>query len=272
MMKPVLAVISGIIVLLVAIFLPFDWWQKPPSKQPDRIIGKFLPFMTISLRVMVLRTLFLCYMLFLYVQVILFLPFIAGFLMAVIVLHALWQRLRGRNAEPAAGLLLLLFLAAVFLVGFLAPVRAIPIAGYLLLGRPAGNAWEMLTIGPGWMTWDNIIGLCGIVGVASWMVIDGIWRFRQARDVDNLATSHIGSLAMGLVEVKGTVQPLTEETVSPPVSVTYGPKDYFTPEQRIEQFLVEDRTGSVMVDARECRVRAGWFPRSLLSSACVRSC
>jgi hypothetical protein len=240
-------------------FLPFAWWQKPPSKQRDRIIGKLLPFMTISPRVMMLRMLFLSFLLFLYVQAMLFLPVIAGFFMVLIILFGVLERLRGRSAQPVTGLVLLLIVASVFLVGFLAPVRAIPIAGYLLLGRPAGNSWEMLTIGPAWMTWDSIIGLCGIFGVASWMVIDSIWRFRQARDVDNLATSPIDSLAMGLVEVKGIVRPLQGEAGPPPVTVIYGSRDYFAPEQRIEQFRIDDGTGSVTVDARDCRVRAGWI-------------
>jgi len=35
--------------------------------------------------------------------------------------------------------------------------------------------------------------------------------------------------------------------------------DYIKPTQRIERFMLEDKTGSVLIDATSCRVRAGWI-------------
>jgi hypothetical protein len=250
----------GFIALVLLVFLlPYDWWQKPPARQPDRIIGKLLPFLAISLRNVVLRAVFLCLMLFVYLQTMVFLPLFAGAMIGGAVAGSAWQRIRGKRAEPVSGLIILTVIGAVFATGIVAPLRMVPIAAYLLLGRPAGTLWEALTIGKGWATWDGIIGLCGIFGVASWMLVDGIWRYRQARQVENLPTSRIGSLAMGLVEVQGTVRPLPGSDAEPPVRVSYGMANYVVPEQSIRTFLLEDRSGSVRVDASACRVRAGWI-------------
>lgn len=254
-----LIVISGIIFLILVFFLPFDWWQKPPSRQPDRLIGKVLPFLTISPRNIVLRLLFLCFLLFVYLQTIIFVPIMAGMVVIAAVLRSAGQRIRGKSAEPVLGLIILLLIGCIFAVGIIAPIRTLPIAGYLLLGRPAGNLWEALSVGSGWMTLDGIIGLCGIFGVASWMLLDSIWRLRQARQVENLPTSRIGSLAMGLVEVQGIVRPATGTDTEPPVELSYSMFDYLKPSQRIAPFLLEDRTGAVLVDATTCRVRAGWI-------------
>lgn len=254
-----LFVLAGIILLLLAFFLPYDWWQKPPARQPDRLIGKLLPFMTISPRNVVLRLLFVAAFLFMYLQTIIFVPIVAGMVVIGAILGSIWQRIRGKTTEPVSGLIILLIAGCVFAIGIIAPLRTLPIAGYLLLGRPAGNFWEAMTVGAGWMTLDSIIGLCGIFGVASWMVIDSIWRLRQSRQVGNLPTSRIGALAMGLVEVQGTVRPVQGAGGEPPVELSYGMFDYVNPSQRITRFLLEDKTGSVLVDATSCRVRAGWI-------------
>jgi hypothetical protein len=258
-MTAFLAVITFVILLLLVFLLPYDWWQKPPAKQPDRAIGKFLPFLTISLRIIVLRLLFVAFFIFVYLQTIIFIPLLAGVVVICALLGSVWQRIRGKSAEPVSGLIILLIMGCVFAIGVIAPLRTLPITGYLLLGRPAGNAWEALTVGSSWMTLDGIIGLCGIFGVASWMVVDSIWRLRQAHQVGNLATSRIGSLAMGLVEVQGNVRPAAGTGGEPPVELSYSMFDYLQPSQRISPFLLEDRTGSVLVDATTCRVRAGWI-------------
>jgi len=128
----------------------------------------------------------------------------------------------GRSTEPIVGLIIIFIIGYIFAVGLIAPLCLVPIAGYLALGRPAGNFWETLTIGKSWMTADSIIGLCGIFGVASWLFVDAIWRFRQARQVENIATSKIGALAIGLVEVQGIVKPLTVLGVGSVVELSYG--------------------------------------------------
>ena len=252
--------LAGFVVFLLVVFLlPFDWWQKPPARQPDRFIGKFLPFMTISLRNIVLRLLFVVYFTFVYLQTIIFIPLMAGMVVIGAVIGSVWQRIRGKSRSPISGLIILLIIGCVFAIGIIAPLRTLPIAGYLLLGRPAGNVWEALTVGTGWMTLDSVIGLCGIIGVASWMIVDSIWRLRQARQVGNLATSRIGSLAMGLVEVQGKVRPAAGASGEPPVELSYNMFDYLKPSQKIERFLLEDSSGSVLVDATTCRIRAGWI-------------
>lgn len=256
---PFLYFIGLVIFLLLVLFLPYDWWQKPPAKQPEKLIGKVLPFLHISIRNIVLRGVFLCFTLLIYLYSIIWVPIISAIIIIGAILYSVCARIRGRSAEPVAGLMILPVLGSILAVGIMAPLRLVPVAGYLALGRPAGNFWEALTIGKDWMTADSIIGLCGIFGVASWLLIDAVWRFRQAGQVENLATSRIGSLAIGLVEVKGTVRPAAGSGGGPAVELSTSMFDYIKPSQRIERFVLEDKTGSVLVDATECRVRAGWI-------------
>lgn len=248
-----------VVFMLLVLFLPYPWWQKPPSKQPDKLIGKILPFLHISLRNIVLRGILLVFMFIIYLYSIIWVPILGVIVIAVAMLRSLWLRIRGRSAEPVAGLIILLVVGSIFMIGILAPLRLVPIAGYLALGQPAGNLWEALTIGKEWIRMDSVIGLCGLFGVASWLLLDAVWRFRQARQVENLATSKIGSLAIGLVEVAGTVRPTSGAGGGTAVDLSYNMRDYFKPDQRIERFMLEDKTGAVLVDATECRVRAGWI-------------
>jgi len=256
---PFLYFIGVVIFMFLVLFLPYEWWQKPPARQPEKLIGKILPFLHISLRNMMLRGVFLCITLLIYLYSIIWVPVISGIVIIGAILHSAWVRMSGRSSEPVAGLIILLVLGCTLAVGIMAPLRLVPIAGYLALGRPAGNFWETLTIGKDWMTIDSIIGLCGIFGVASWLLVDAVWRFRQAGQVENLATSKIGALAIGLVEIKGTVRPAVGSGKEPAVELSYSMFDYIKPHQRIERFMVEDKTGSVLIDATECRVRAGWI-------------
>lgn len=258
-MKPFLYFMGFVIFLLLVFILPFDWWQKPPARQPDKLIGKILPFLRISIRNIVIRALFLVFTLLIYMYSIIWVPIIVGTVITGAILRSIWMRIRGHSAEPVTGLIILVIIGSVFAVGIIAPLRLVPIVGYLALGKPAGNLWEALTIGKEWMTADSLIGLCGIFGVASWLIIDAIWRFRQARQVENLATSKIGALSIGLVEIKGTVRPSYRAGREPAVELSYNMYDYIKPSQRIARFLLDDGTGTVVVDATECRVRAGWI-------------
>lgn len=245
--------------LFFVLFTPYDWWQKPPARQPDKFIGKILPFLRISIRNIILRALFLVFTFIIYLYSIIFVPIIAGMAITGAVVRSIWVRLRGLSTEPIGGIIIILIIGYIFAVGLIAPVRLFPIAVYVLFGKPAGNLWESLTIGEDWMTIDSIIGLCGIFGVASWLLVDAVWRFRQARQVENIATSNIGALALGLVEIKGTVKPLPGSVSKTAIELSYGMNDYFKPDQRIERFMLEDKTGAVLVDAIECRVRSGWI-------------
>lgn len=258
-MKVFLLVVGGFLLLCFALVYPAPWWQKPPARQRDRLIGKLLPFLHISLRNLLLRGLFLVLTIYFYLTAIIWVPILAAIAGTILILGGLWQRLCGKSSAPVIGLIALMALGVVFLIGLVAPLRLLPLAGYLALGRPAGNSWEALTVGPGWLFLDTTIGLCGLFGVASWLVVDAVWRFRQATQIDNLATSKIGALALGLVEVKGFVRPLPGMAAEPPVELRYGGFDYFRASQRIEQFLLEDGTGSVLVDATACRVRTSWI-------------
>ena len=170
-MNPFLWVIAFGAALFLVTFLPFDWWQKAPGRQRDKLIGKLLPFLNISLRNIVLRGLVIVYLLFIYLYLIIFLPALVALLMGGLILWSLHERLCLRKRDlpvPLSGVVTILLLASMFAVGLSAPLRTIPIIGYLALERPAGNSWEMLTIGKDWIKIDGIIGLCGIIGQRAW--------------------------------------------------------------------------------------------------------
>jgi hypothetical protein len=257
-----LIVLTGGVLFLAALFLPFDWWQKPPSSQRDKLIGMLLGrFVTISLRNVFLRGFFILFFVFMLVITIPFLPLFLGLVSVAVLGHSLVRLLSGKKTEgPVIGLLLLMVLVSLFMVGMIAPARLLSIVPYFLLGRPAGGLWEGFAIGKDWFPIDLTIGVLGIAVVSLWLVIDAVWRFRQASQVENLPTSKIRSLAVGLVELNGIVRPLegdgTRKTV---VETTWSMFDYFNPVQRIQPFYVDDGSGRVLVDAAECRVRAGWL-------------
>ena len=112
-MNPFLWVIAFGAALFLVTFLPFDWWQKAPGRQKDKLIGKLLPFLNISLRNIVLRGLVIVYLLFIYLYLIIFLPALVALLMGGLILWSLRAFMpqkkrppgpfeRGRN-HPAVG-------------------------------------------------------------------------------------------------------------------------------------------------------------------------
>jgi len=186
----------------------------------------------------------------------------AGFFIALTLLVGFGRAITGRSTgegASVAGVIIMIVVATTFAIGSLAPLRALVPLVYVLRGYPADTLLEELSVGEAWVAIDGVIGACGLVGVASWMLVDAAWRSRQARQIDNLATSAIGSLAVGLVEIKGTVRPLSGTETGPAIELVYGMADYLEPKQKIDRFLLDDGTGSVTIDATACRVRAWWI-------------
>lgn len=248
------------VLLVVAFFLPFDWWRKPLSAQRDTPVGRLLGrFLHLSPRNAVLRVVFLCINLALLLGMIFSLWLLAA---AAVVGYGLYSAVRRvfRPSEhrdlPFIGFTAIILFGAVVTLGLLVPVRVFFVLGYFLLNRPAGGGWEMMTVGPEWVTADAVFCVAGIVGVCGWMALDAVWRHRQARQVENLPTSTVRSLAVGLVELKGTVRGAGS---GHPVEATWSAFDYLKPQQRIEPFFLDDGTGQVLVDARGCRVRTTWI-------------
>lgn len=248
------------VLLLVAFFLPFDWWRRPLSEQRDTLIGVRLGrFLRISPRNAALRVIFLCLNLALLLGMLFSLWILAAAVVVLYGIYSLGRRLFRPNEPqevPFFGFFAIILFGTVVTVGLIVPIRVFFVLGYVLLGRPAGGFLEYMTIGPEWMTADAVFCCAGILGVGVWMVLDAVWRFRQARQVENLPTSTIRSLAVGLVEVKGTVRARSAEH---PVEAVWSAFDYLKPKQRIEPFILDDGTGQVLVDARDCRVRTTWI-------------
>lgn len=266
----ILMYLGGMVIfLLLVFFLPFDWWQKAPSRQRETFIGRLLGnYLDISFRNLVLRGLFIGLSVFGLILMVLFLPLIGLYLVsALLISHLSRKILRKSTAEIPGlpgiiGIACLLVLLFTFSVGLLAPLRLFQIGVYFFLGRPAGGFWETLAVGKDWFNIDLAIGFCGIFVITLWLLIDAFWRLRQARQVKNLPTSSVRSLAPGLAELKGTVRPAfgnIDLKGDNAIRITWDMFDYLNPTQGVSRFRLDDGTGSVLVDARECRVRAGWI-------------
>ena len=250
---------------LLAFLLPFDWWQKSPSRQRDKWIGRLLgDHLEVSLRNLSLRILVLFMYLFMAGILFFTLPLLLAPLVLVLVPFQLYRWIFKRPdavREPILGIVLLALLAPILSLGLFALPRLLTVALYFLWGQPAGGALELFSVGKEMVRADSIIGILGICVVAFWLFLDAIWRLRQVRQIENLPTSKVRSAALGLVELKGVVRPLGRlpsegEAV---IRIHWDMFDYLKPQQWIEPFYLEDETGRVLVDARDCRVRAGWI-------------
>jgi len=82
------------IFMLLVFILPYDWWQKPPARQPGKLIGKILPFLNISIRNIILRCIFLVFTFIIYLYSIIFVPLIAGIAITGAVVRSIWMRIR----------------------------------------------------------------------------------------------------------------------------------------------------------------------------------
>ena len=255
--------ILAVVVFLIALFIPFDWWRKRPSQQPDTPIGRWLgKIADVSPRNLTIRAWFLTFLLalgpVLLLWLLVVLPVVALFAPVVHVGHWLFKRDFRPDDEPLLGALLILVLIWLTAVGLAAPLLALAIAAYFVLGKPAGGLIEGLaTFGPNDWPVHLIVASAGLLVVALWLYRDALWRFRQAGQVDNLPTSKAGSVALGLVELRGWARSEGSEH-EPIISLNWSMFDYLQPTQKLRPFYLQDKTGRVLVDPTECRVRAGW--------------
>src|ERR1044071_9908183 len=127
--------------VLIALFLPFEWWQKRPSRQRDTLFARWLgKFLDTSLRNLTIRVCFLTLMFVLGLWtlpalLLFFLPLVAiGFLLSHLYGH-LFRRAY-QPVVPLAGALLIVAVIWVTTVALPAAVKTLLIAAYVLLGRP----------------------------------------------------------------------------------------------------------------------------------------
>lgn len=252
------------IVIVVSLFVPFDWWQKRPSCQPDTFIARWLgTFLDVSLRNLTFRA---CALIFFFLAWLMFLPALLLLLLPLVAISFFLSHLCGRLFSrtyrpemPLLGVLLIVAVIWVTAISLVAPVKTLVIAAYFLLGRPAGGKLEgFAAMGQDGAVFDLLVGSAGFAVVALWLGRDAIWRFRQASQVENLPTSRARSVALGLVELRGVARSVGEER-EPILSLHWDMFDYFSPKQVLRPFYLEDATGRVLVDPTKCLVRAGWI-------------
>lgn len=247
----------GVIILIFVI--PWAWWKRAPSNQPDTLIGKVFPSLHISLRNLALRT-FATVVFILILPVLIILPFVFALMLPIVAAAKIFGKDPGATELPTSGYFLMSVLLFMITVGLLAPINVMPIALYFAFGEPAGTLLETLVIGKDAVRDDAIIGLTGICVVAAMLLLDSFWKLRQARQVENLPTSKVRSVAQGLVELAGTARkvsaaPGRRETI---FSLHVDMFDYFGIHQQLEPFFLEDDTGKILVNPAKSYIRAGW--------------
>ncbi len=248
---------------LVALCIPFRWWQVRPGLQPDALIGRWLgPYLDTSLRNLFLRALVLLFFgtIGVYTIVIFMALWMPIFALFFLVWHLL-ARLFSRTYRPeihAPGIVLITVLLWLGSVGLLAPLKLSLLGLYLARGRPAGGVLEGFSVEPG-NEWTNaVVGIAGLTVALGWLARDAVWRFRQAKEVANLPTSRARSVALGLVELKGVAQPVGSDP-GPILRLHWDMFSYLEPDQKLKPFYLVDSTGRVLVDPTGCEIRAGWI-------------
>lgn len=170
-------------------------------------------------------------------------------------------RLVGRSFAPeipVPGAIVVAVLMWLGAIGLVAPLKVTLMAAYFLLGRPAGGALETFAAGRDNAGLDAVVGFAALCGVSLWLVRDGIWRWRQASQVTNLPTSKVRSAAVGLVELRDVAQPASPG-LGPILRIHWDMFHYLEPTQELRPFYLGDGTGRVLVDPRDCCIRAGWL-------------
>ena len=251
----------ALLLYLFILFLPLPYDRLvSASAFPDRISGK-LANLVLYTRMGCLRFFFFFFFAALITVLILFLPLIAPLFLLMVLWDTLRKRMRGVR-EPILGIVLLVLLVCVVGLGLLAPIKALAVALYFLTGRPVDGWLADLATGADWLPYDIAIGVAGIVSIAAWLSYDAFWRLRQVRQVENLPTSKVRSLSAGLVELSGIVRPLDASGTDNPAAIEISRDNfiaYLHARHTVNLFRLDDGTGSVLVDARGCRARAGWL-------------
>lgn len=184
-------------------------------------------------------------------------PVLALFAPVVYAGFWLFQRDFRPDDEPLLGALLIFVVIWLTVVGFLAPLLALGIAAYFVLGKPAGGLIEgFAAVGSDGSVHFSVAS-AGLAVALFWIGRDAIWRFRQASQVENLPTSKARSVATGLVELRGVAQNAGSEH-GPILRLSWDMFSYLQPKQELRPFYLHDTTGRVLVDPTECRARAGW--------------
>lgn len=121
------------------------------------------------------------------------------------------------------------------------------------------------------------------IGMGIWLFLTGFVKLNHKRLIQNIPTSKISSMAMGLVEIQGRVLPLGPQPIIAPYSRTECVFYHYQIQQFVQDangytgwktiaenssnlpFYVDDDSGKVLVDAKSAEIRLS--PRYLSSRA-----
>ena len=163
-----------------------------------------------------------------------------------------------------------LFIALVVLplgiLAFMVPIRAV-LVGAASLYPPAMEVFnEMHTViyvplkfmfgdmGIYWL--DFWWGTYGVFAIFLLALMDSIRRNMLVTQISILPTATIGSVAVGLAELKGKAVPIDDDTGPIIRSWLQQGDNGVSPQTRIKPFYMDDGTGRIVVDATSCSVNS----------------
>jgi len=102
---------------------------------------------------------------------------------------------------------------------------------------------------------DQVWITYALICLCIWGLNDYIWRFRLIRQINIIPTSKVRSVALGLVELKGTAQPIDKNNKFPLLSQVIIEKNYPDSQKKYHEvdenhsaFCLEDDTGRILVE------------------------
>lgn len=180
--------------------------------------------------------------------------YVVLFVAAILLLGVLFSPLAGDKGHGVVGMMIALLWVPAYIAGIMAPARAYVLMLYSMfpylpyyIGFPALRD-------PHLVAWHDVgVGLAGVLVAVLLTAIDTVWRYRQAKQVENLPTSTTRGAALGLCEFAGTVEPGPDAAVDEPV-IAYNSR---TGLSQIRPFYLRDKTGRILIDPREAKLRTG---------------
>jgi len=171
------------------------------------------------------------------------------------------------DVRSIAGRLLLALIALPLgLVAVLAPIRSL-LVGAFSFHPPALRAFNQPheafhallvpvfgELAPYWL--DFYWGILGVLTIFVFALVDSIRRNLLVSQIENLSTSKVRSVAVGLAELAGRAVPFAADAEARPIIRSWlkrGARGYSS-QTRIDKFYLDDGTGRILVDATGAKV------------------
>lgn len=162
---------------------------------------------------------------------------------------------------------LILILLPVGLMAFAAPLRSILMAGFsfyppalLKFNEPHQYFYDYFIpifgdLFPYWL--DFYWGIYGVIVIFIIGILDSMRRNLLVRQIEILPTSKIHAAAIGLVELKGKAIPVLNNKTDPIMrSWVEDTGDGYAFRSIANPFYIDDGTGRVLVDPKDCQIEA----------------